>query len=85
MSYLRILRNISEFSLCFCTDNTIFFNVSLTELLPEVHISSQEQGNESDLAGKVKELGRMFEGGGPVFPKTVKNDTDAGRNLDICA
>ena len=26
----------------------------------------------------------MFEGGGPVFPKTVKNDTDAGRNLDIC-
>lgn len=27
----------------------------------------------------------MFEGGGPVFPKTVKNDTDAGRNLDICA
>jgi len=25
----------------------------------------------------VKELGRMFEGGGPVFPKTLKNDTDA--------
>lgn len=27
----------------------------------------------------------MFEGGGPVFPKTVKNNTDAGKNLDICA
>lgn len=42
-----------------------------------VYISSQGQSDESDLAGRVKELGRMFEGGGPVFPKTVKNDTDA--------
>lgn len=43
-----------------------------------VHTSLQGHDDESDLTGKVKELGRMFEGGGPVFPKTVKNDTDAG-------
>ncbi|KAL9950397.1 hypothetical protein ACROYT_G042885 [Oculina patagonica] len=42
-----------------------------------VHTSLRGHDDESDLTGKVKELGRMFEGGGPVFPKTVKNDTDA--------
>lgn len=32
--------------------------------------------DESDLTGRVKELGRMFEGGGPMFPKSTKNDKD---------
>lgn len=51
-------------------------------LFPEVHIKLQGHDDDSDLTGKVKELGRMFEGGGPVFPKTAKNDeTDAGRCL----
>lgn len=34
--------------------------------------------DESDLTGRVKELGRMFEGGGPMFPKSTKNDKDKG-------
>ena len=34
--------------------------------------------DDSDLSGRVKELGKMFEGGGPVFPKTAKSDKDKG-------
>ena len=74
---------LALFSMCFVLMTRILY-VSLAELHPEVYISSQGQSDESDLAGRVKELGRMFEGGGPVFPKTLKNDTDAGRNFDIC-
>lgn len=37
------------------------------------------QDEETDLSGRVKELGKMFEGGGPIFPKTAtidKNQAD---------
>lgn len=39
-----------------------------------VHFSLQGQERESDLTGKVKELGRMFDGGGPVFPSPGRNN-----------
>ena len=39
--------------------------------------------DESDLSGRVKELGKIFEGGGPIFPRTAKNDSDAGKPLAL--
>ena len=48
------------------------------ELFFQVHKYLQAHDDESDLTGRVKELGKMFEGGGPVFPTTSKNDTDSG-------
>lgn len=46
-----------------------------------MHRKPQGHEDEADLAGKVKELGRMFEGGGPVYHKGgVKKDLDAGSN-----
>ena len=45
-----------------------------------MHRKPQGREDEADLTGKVKELGRIFEGGGPVYPKGVKKDLDAGSN-----
>lgn len=41
-----------------------------------VHFSLQGQESESDLIGRVKELGKMFDGGGPVFPSPGRNNSE---------
>lgn len=42
-----------------------------------VHKNLPVHEDESDLSGRVKELGKIFEGGGPICPKTAKSDSDA--------
>ena len=53
------------------------------EFFHQVHKKLPVYEDESDLSGRVKELGRIFEGGGPIFPKTAKNDSDAGIHLFV--
>lgn len=44
----------------------------------EVYKRPIGQDEETDLSGRVKELGKMFEGGGPIFPKTATIDKNQG-------